>query len=340
MAKKVTIRDVAEAAGLSVTTVSLILNGKGARFAADTQARVRHCAKALDYHPDYFARGLVGQRGNSLGIVVPDILNPFFATFVQQVSEVAIPQGYFPQVFSVNGFHENVGHFIEQFAGGTQRGLILAAPGASSEIVDKLTQSDNLPLVFTDQAEVSTGGDMVLIDEAIAGQAIAEHLLKLGHRRIALVVPQTLSLNLVKRFSGFQTAFAAYGVPLPDDLIFRERFGPDGGEAAATKIVATDATAVIAINDDMAVGVYRGLMAQGKRIPADYSVVGFDDIPLASYLTPQLTTVHQPIHALAEKAVSRIIDRLAHPSLPLEVTHLATRLVVRGSTTAIIPGNR
>lgn len=102
-----------------------------------------------------FAQGLVGQRRNSIGIVIPDILNQFFANFVQSIEQEAIPQGYFPQVFSVNGFHENIDYFIEQFSGGTQKGLILAAPGASQEIVDKVQTSTNVPMVFTDQAEVT-----------------------------------------------------------------------------------------------------------------------------------------------------------------------------------------
>lgn len=332
MTKKATIREVAELAGLSVTTVSLVLNGKGQRFADETRSKVRAASKRLGYHPDYFARGLVGQRGSSIGVVVPDILNPFFATFVQQISEVAIPEGYFPQIFSVNGFHENVDNFIEQFAGGTQRGLILAAPDASEEIVSNLTQVGSLPVVLIDQAEMSSDSDRIVIDETDAGESIAKHLIELGHQRIAMVIPEKLPVNLKRRLSGFQKAFNNAGIPFPEDLIYRRSFGPEGGLEAVSAVLKSNATAIIAVNDDMAVGVYRGLSAAGKKIPEDYSVVGFDDIPLAQYLTPQLTTVRQPMQQLAETAISCIIDRFDHPDRPSQIFRLKTHLVVRDST--------
>ncbi len=137
MKKKVSITDVAKETGLSVTTVSQILNGKGARFSEKSRKRVLAAKEALGYEPDLFARGLVGKRGNSIGVVIPDMMNPFFASFVVSVEKAAIPRGLFPQIFSINGFHENVDYFIRQFLGGTQRGLILAAPEASQEIVQK-----------------------------------------------------------------------------------------------------------------------------------------------------------------------------------------------------------
>ncbi|MCG4281660.1 LacI family DNA-binding transcriptional regulator [Lacticaseibacillus saniviri] len=332
MKKKVTIREVAERAGISVTTASLILNGKGDRFSEKTRQKVKLAQQDLGYHPDYFAQGLVGQRRNSIGIVIPDILNQFFANFVQSIEQEAIPQGYFPQVFSVNGFHENIDYFIEQFSGGTQKGLILAAPGASQEIVDKVQTSTNVPMVFTDQAEVTKNGDVVLINEAEAGEIIASHLLALGHRRIAIVLPNDMAVNLFKRFSGYQAAFAKYNIPLPEELIFRTSFDPEGGRDVIQKIVQTDATAIIAINDDMAVGVYRGLQAQGKKIPDDYSVVGFDDIPLADFLTPPLTTMAQPINELGKMTVDMVLQRINEPKKAYKTVRLKAKLTVREST--------
>lgn len=335
MKNRPTIRDVAQLAGISVTTVSQILNHKGDRFSAATRAKVKQAQQQLGYQADFYARGLVGARENSLGVVIPDIMNPFFASLVVSVEQAAIPKGYYPEVFSVNGFHENIDHFIDQFASGTQKGLVLAAPGASQEIVDAVAAHHSLPMVFTDQADVDGYGDRVMIAEVQAGDMIAEHLLALGHRRIAIVLPPHLTGNLVKRFTGYEQAFHRHHLQVDRDLLFHSAFSPAGGLAAAMRIMRTDATAIIAINDDVAVGIYRGLLASGKKIPEDYSVVGFDDISLAQYLTPPLTTITQPIQAIGEAIVTQILARLKEPARASQQVVLKTKLTVRDSTRAL-----
>ncbi|WP_407893366.1 LacI family DNA-binding transcriptional regulator [Lacticaseibacillus sp. N501-2] len=333
MDKRPTIRDVAKLASVSVTAVSQILNGKGERFSQETRTKVVQARDQLGYQADYYARGLVGQRGNSLGIVIPDIMNPFFASLVVAVQSAAIPQGYYPEVFSVNGFSENIDHFIDQFGAGSQKGLILAAPGASHQIVEALAVHEKLPMVFTDQAEALGRGDTVGIDEVAAGNMIATHLLEQGHRRIAIVLPPHLTGNLVKRFTGYQEAFSNHSVLLDPELVFHCEFSPAGGLMAAEKIVDTDATAVIAVNDDVAMGVYRGLLANNKRIPEDYSVVGFDDISMAQFLTPSLTTIAQPVEAIGEEIVNLMLQRMREPERPYQEIQLPVRMVFRESTT-------
>lgn len=333
---KTTIRDVANKAGISVTTVSLILNGKGKRFSDMTKKRVHEAQKELDYYPDYYARGMVGQRTNSLGVVIPNIMNPFFESFALSIEQSAIPKGYFPQIFSVNGFKENIDFFIEQFASGTQKGLILSAPGASKEIVDKLSVHNNIPMVLTDQADLNTDDDRVLIDEESAGREIARYLLSLGHRRIAIIIPYKLTMNLVKRFTGYKEAFKEYGLTISDDLVFRTGFGPEGGVEATRKIIKSDATAIIAINDDIAIGVYKGLNLLGKVVPDDYSIVGFDDINMNKYLIPGLTTISQPIDQLGEKAVELLINRIVYPNCDKKIVTLKTKLKIGGSTKKLI----
>ncbi|WP_246005688.1 LacI family DNA-binding transcriptional regulator [Companilactobacillus insicii] len=329
--RSTTIKDVAKYVGISVTAVSQILNGKGERFSKETIRKVQEAQRVLNYHPNFYARGLVGRRSNSIGIVIPNIMNPFFASLVLSVENAAIPRGIFPQVFSVNGFHENIDYFIEQFISGTQKGLILAAPGASQEIVDKLA-SNNLPMVLTDQADLSGKYDMVLINELKAGEMIAGHLLELGHTRIAIVLPFGLTLNLKHRFDGYKLAFKKYDVEIPFDLIFQCGFDPSGGVDAVKKIIETDATAIIAINDDVAIGVYRGLALHKKKIPEDYSVVGFDNISLTEYLTPGLTTIEQPIEDIGEQAVQMLANKMDDSNMKPQFMILDVRLIVRDST--------
>lgn len=328
--QKSTIRDVADKAGISVTTVSLILNGKGSRFSKETQERVRRIQAELNYYPDYYARGLVGVRNNSLGIVIPNILNPFFAKFAMSIEQAAIPKGYFPQIFSVNGFHENIDYFIEQFMSGTQKGLILSAPGASKEIINKLSSQDKIPIVLTDQAGLDTSGDCVLIDEKQAGKTIASYLLSLGHKNIAIVIPEKITINLQRRISGYYEAYEEYGLKFDKNLLFRVSFNPEGGMCAARKVIKTNATAIIAINDDVALGVYRGLSLLNKKIPEDYSIVGFDGVN--EYMNPSITTMQQPIEEIGNSIVDLMINRIAHPNDPKEKILLNTELKVGEST--------
>lgn len=335
MKKKISITDVAKETGLSVTTVSQILNGKGERFSEKSRKRVLAAKKALGYEPDFFARGLVGKRGNSIGVVIPDIMNPFFASFVVSVEKAAIPQGLFPQIFSINGFHENVDYFIRQFLGGTQRGLILAAPEASQEIVQKVEDQLHLPMVFMDQATTLTSGDSIRIDDFHAGFLVADHLIKRGHRRIALVLPEPLTFNLRDRLAGYQHAFDSHNVALYPQLIFRATFDPEGGRQAVDQIVKTDATAIIAINDDVASGVYRGLYEHHKRIPEDYAVVGFDDVSQARFMTPGLTTIAQPIDELGQRAIDMLLAQMAGDHQDRNVIELPVKLIERGSTKRI-----
>lgn len=335
MKKKISITDVAKETGLSVTTVSQILNGKGERFSEKSRKRVLAAKKALGYEPDFFARGLVGKRGNSIGVVIPDIMNPFFASFVVSVEKAAIPQGLFPQIFSINGFHENVDYFIRQFLGGTQRGLILAAPEASQEIVQKVEDQLHLPMVFMDQATTLTSGDSIRIDDFHAGFLVADHLIKRGHRRIALVLPEPLTFNLRDRLAGYQHALDSHNVALDPQLIFRATFDPEGGRQAVDQIVKTDATAIIAINDDVASGVYRGLYEHHKRIPEDYAVVGFDDVSQARFMTPGLTTIAQPIDELGQRAIDMLLAQMAGDHQDRNVIELPVKLIERGSTKRI-----
>ena len=335
MKKKISITDVAKETGLSVTTVSQILNGKGERFSEKSRKRVLAAKKALGYEPDFFARGLVGKRGNSIGVVIPDIMNPFFASFVVSVEKAAIPQGLFPQIFSINGFHENVDYFIRQFLGGTQRGLILAAPEASQEIVQKVEDQLHLPMVFMDQATTLTSGDSIRIDDFHAGFLVADHLIKRGHRRIALVLPEPLTFNMRDSLAGYQHALDSHNVALDPQLIFRATFDPEGGRQAVDQIVKTDATAIIAINDDVASGVYRGLYEHHKRIPEDYAVVGFDDVSQARFMTPGLTTIAQPIDELGQRAIDMLLAQMAGDHQDRNVIELPVKLIERGSTKRI-----
>ena len=335
MKKKISITDVAKETGLSVTTVSQILNGKGERFSEKSRKRVLAAKKALGYEPDFFARGLVGKRGNSIGVVIPDIMNPFFASFVVSVEKAAIPQGLFPQIFSINGFHENVDYFIRQFLGGTQRGLILAAPEASQEIVQKVEDQLHLPMVFMDQATTLISGDSIRIDDFHAGFLVADHLIKRGHRRIALVLPEPLTFNLRDRLAGYQHAFDSHNVALDPQLIFRATFDPEGGRQAVDQIVKTDATAIIAINDAVASGVYSGLYEHHERVPEACAVVGFDDVSQARFMTPGLTTIAQPIDELGQRAIDMLLAQMAGDHQDRNVIELPVKLIERGSTKRI-----
>ncbi|MFT8412494.1 MAG: LacI family DNA-binding transcriptional regulator [Schleiferilactobacillus perolens] len=332
MKKTVSIRDVAALAGTSVTTVSLILNGKGERFSSDTTSRVLASQKKLGYYADFFARGLVGQESHSLGIIVPQMTNPFFAELADGIAETAKEAGYFVQVFDVSHYTDRLDFLMTQFVSGTQRGLVLAAPKVSKDILQQIAKANDIPYVLTDQADGDLPGLRVSIDEQAGGHLAIEHLLSLGHRHLAIVLPANLPFNLVKRFTSYCDALTAAGIDRDQVDIIRTPLSRSGGYKAATQIVQNSrVTGVVAINDDVAIGIMKGLADLGKGVPTDYSVIGYDDTDFASYVTPRLTTIHQPVNAIGRASAQALIAQIDRRQ-PTSPAALPVSLVVRHST--------
>lgn len=326
---RVTIRDVAEHARVSVATVSKVINQRYG-VAADTAAHVQAVISELGYEASLVAQSLRSHHTNVIGILVAD-LEPFGTELLKGAADAIRGSGFELVVYSASGRVGDMAgwerRYLSRLGGTLVDGAVLVTPtvvdvqyGAPVVAVDPHTGSSDFPTVDADN---------------LRGARLAtEHLLRLGHRRIALLAGREDLQSAKLREQGYREAMAASGIPFADSLV---RVG--GYDAAVSRLAARELltvpdrpTAVFAANDVTAIVTIEVALALGLRVPEDLSVVGFDNIPESALCTPQLTTVNQPIRTMGEHAVE-LLTRLIRAQ-SVEHTHLTltTELIVRGST--------
>ncbi|WP_125704489.1 ribose utilization transcriptional repressor RbsR [Lacticaseibacillus daqingensis] len=318
--KKVTIREVAQASGVSIATVSQILNGKTKRFTPQTITRVRAARDQLGYEPDYFAQRMITKDSKTIGVIVPDITNPFFGQLLRGIEAVLFRANYITMLCDGADDRLKERDYLDELTRRGVDGFIISSAAVASETL----REKQRPFIVLDQKMASGTADAVLTDDRQGGRLAAEHLAALGHQRVAMVLPAAPTANIARRLAGFQTVF-------PDALQIDGELSKQGGRAAAKALVQTDATAVFAANDEIAFGLYLGLAELGKRVPEDYSVIGYDDTEMAEYVTPQLTTIAQPITALGATTAEMLLARIAQPDKVWEERLLGVELVKRFS---------
>ncbi|WP_204121491.1 MULTISPECIES: ribose utilization transcriptional repressor RbsR [Levilactobacillus] len=331
MTRKVTIRDLAEAAGVSVTTVSQILNGKGERFSLDTRRRVHQLQEEMGYVPDFNARNLIMKSAQTIGVLVPNLGNPFFSMFVRGVQETSRERHFIPLIFGANHDEKLESYYLEELIKRAVDGLIIASASITAEAIDNILKKNGIPYLLIDQ----NGGpsvDRVRINDEQGGQLAADHLLALGHEKIAVVMPDDPTQNLQIRLAGFKRRLAEHHVDLPENAIVHSAMTKLGGYQATAAVLAQHPTAVFAINDETALGLMRGLHEQGLSVPNDISVLGYDDIDLDEYVVPKLTTIHQPVVTMGQQATGLLINRIKDQRQAAQLVDLPVDLREREST--------
>lgn len=333
MSKKVTIRDIARLAGVSVTTVSQILNGKGERFSKKTQDKIFMLRDEYGYVPDFNARSLILRRSSSMiGVLVPNISSPFFGTFVEGVQQVAQHERMIPLIFSANRNAELEQNYLSQMLERSIDGLIIASATMTTDTIDKIIGARDVPYILFDQ-NYAQEGTRVLTDDYHGGELAAQHLADLGHRKIALLEPRELSENFTQRLTGFKDRLAKNNIKLDmaHDVV-RTPLSRQGGYDAAEAVIQTGATAAFAGNDDMAIGLMRGLSERGIKVPDQVSVIGYDNIYLDEYVSPQLTTISQPITDLGIGAAKMLLNKIHSDQTQEQIQRFPVELIQRQST--------
>ena len=305
--RRVTVRDVAARAGVSQPTVSLVLGGHPrARVATETRERIMAAAAELGYRPNVIARGLARRRSYAIGLLVPDLRNPFYAEIVSGAERVAAQEGYAVLLCDASevGPHRHLETLRERLVDG----IILDAVGAS-ELGEAALEGLNV--VFID--EPSSRVPFVASDATGAGRIAAQHLAALGHRRVGYMGPAADVYAFRMRERGFVQAMRAVGATFESDRVRRAPATVAGGMAAMRAMLALPKrpTAVFCANDLMAVGALKACAAAGVQVPRDLSVVGCDDIELATLVTPELTTIAIPARELGARAARTLIRLLA-----------------------------
>ncbi|HEY7589910.1 MAG TPA: LacI family DNA-binding transcriptional regulator [Candidatus Limnocylindrales bacterium] len=339
-ARRPRIADVAREAGVSKTAVSFAFNSPD-RLAPETASRIREVAEALGYRPHPVARMLTQRQTLTVGVLTPQALavifsNPFFGAFSEGVALAAEEFGY--GLHFISPLHGSLARAIGR---ATVDGVVAVGLSDDHPEVGQIRLA-GLPIVLVDSSAMPDHPSIEVDDEGGA-KAAAEHLLGLGHREFLVigVEPPRPATRLDpegvvgRRLRGYRAALAAADLELPDDRVLVGPASVEGGAAAFNR--AWDGglrpTAVLAMSDAMAIGAMRAIREHHLRVPADVSVVGFDDIDLATHTDPPLTTVHQPIRRKGEEAV-RLLLSIVERREPAKPEHrrLETRLIVRGST--------
>ncbi|WP_055523721.1 LacI family DNA-binding transcriptional regulator [Streptomyces graminilatus] len=328
----VTIADVAARAGVSKTTVSRVLNDKG-EINATTVLKVREAISELGYVPSAGAVGLARGSTRVIGMLVPEMSWPWTGTVVQAVVDTLEREGFGMRLLTCNRGEASLRRLGAQVAAKSFDGLLVIEPEGTLGYIQELYES-GLPVVLIDDRGHRPGFPYVETTNREGGAQAARHLLDIGRRR-PLVVTGPESYGCTReRLAGFVDAFAEAGITLDERTVTSGGFQFEGGRAAVRRALAdgTAFDAVFAHNDASAAGVLVGLREAGLEIPRDVAVVGFDDVELASYTYPALTTIRQPMREMGESAVRLLLERVRSSPQVSTSCSLATSLVIRGST--------
>lgn len=321
----VTIRDVARRAHVSVATVSRALTSPEL-VRPETRSRVLAAATELGYQPNRAARGLITGKTGNIGIVVPDLDNPFFTGVLKAVQARAMQADY--AVFVADSDEDPVAEAKLVHAMAKQvDGVVLCAPGLEDSQVYEVAGATSLVLLN----RRLPGVPAALMDSAGGMHAVIDHLVALGHHRIAYLNGPRTSWSNQERRRGLMKAVAQRKVDLVDLGPFAPRY--EGGLQAADLAVAADTTAIVAYNDIMALGVLARLRDRGISVPGDVSVTGFDDLTYAALCSPALTTVAMPVAQAGRTAVNLLLDWLDSDNTEVPQIVAETQLIVRGTTT-------
>ncbi len=327
-----TIKDVARQAGVSIATVSRILNGSAGVSPALTE-RVQQAVDALGYQPNAVARALKVKESHSIGLIIPDIENPFFPALVRGVEDMARSHDYAVILCNSDGVGSEEERYIRLLHGKQVDGVIFTG-GANSDSSMELLSSLPIPTVSLDRQSKRVHMSSVVVDNVYGAALAVRHLVELGGRRIAFIGGSPQLSVAAERFKGYGQVLAEYGLPLDEGLILHGDFTYDSGYQNAWLLLEKERKfdAVFAANDMIAIGVIECLAARGIRVPQDVRVAGYDDIRLAGWYKPALTTVRQPVYEMGQEAVRLLLHLLGSPTQDMVEKRFRPELIVRQST--------
>jgi DNA-binding LacI/PurR family transcriptional regulator len=330
LARRATIREVADAAGVSRSTASRALTGHG-YVAPDVRDRVREVARSLGYVPDVTARHLRQQASRSIGVLVSDLSNPFYAGLAAGISQQARKRQYTMMLADDGGSPKVEAEAAETFVALRVAGVIVTP--VSADISTYLARH-RIPVVEVDRQFAPGACDAVVVDNESAARTVTAKLLALGHRRIALVIDEMHWTTGRNRLAGYRAAFADAGVRLDESLVVSAGWDVDAARIEMHKLLSKPRppTAVFAANNVLAEAVWRAAMELNLPIPGRLSLVAFDDVSWMSLVRPGVTAVAQDPVALGEAAISQLTERIQAPLAPVRTVLLAASVITRGST--------
>ncbi|HEY0049361.1 MAG TPA: LacI family DNA-binding transcriptional regulator [Pyrinomonadaceae bacterium] len=327
------IKEVAREAGVSTATVSHVINNT--RYVSDeVRARVLQAIEQCRYYPNAHARSLASGRSRIIGLVISDIVNPFFPELVKAIEAAAFEHGYDIMLSNTNYDTERTSHYVRRFIERKIAGVAVMTSEMDKKLVDELAHRE-VPVVFLDVGEPGLHMNNLRVDYDEGIEQAILHLVALGHRRIAFIGGNTNLRSSRRRLEAFRKTIQQLFPDAPE-LVFYGNFKIEGGQRAANEILATQGanlpTAVVCANDLMAIGAVSEFEAAGLNVPRDVSVVGFDNIAFAALTKPALTTVNLPLGELGRRAIEVLIRSVEDSEQQGIEIRIPTNLVVRQST--------
>jgi DNA-binding LacI/PurR family transcriptional regulator len=320
---------VAKYAGVSEATVSRVLNGKP----GVAQVTRESVLTALDVFGFVRPQQLRREGGRLIGLVLPDLQNPIFPAFAEVIGVSLIQRGLVPVLCTRTSDSVSEANYIEMLLAQRVGGIIFVGSSyadAGAEQGRQLT-ARKLPIVLVNAADENLGVPRVSVDDAGAARQAFEHLAGLGHRNIGLILGPTGHLPSVRKLAGFVEFCQARGVPAETGLVDHTAFTVEGGRGAANRLIAAGATALVCASDALALGAIRAARRLGHDVPRDISVIGFDDSMFMAVTDPPLTTLRQPVRAIAAAAVTSLMSQLNGAVVNRNEVSFEAELVVRGT---------
>ncbi|WP_371742074.1 MULTISPECIES: ribose operon transcriptional repressor RbsR [Pantoea] len=327
-----TMKDVARLAGVSTSTVSHVINNN--RFVSEqVRDRVEQAIRELNYAPSALARSLKIKQTRTIGMLLTASSNPFYSEVVRGVENSCYERGYSLILCNTEGDEERMNRSLETLMQKRVDGLLLMCTETHLPSADILNRYPSVPMVMMDWAPFEGRGDIIQDNALLGGELATQYLIDRGYTRIACIAGPLDKTPARLRLDGFHQAMAASGLAVPPGYVVDGDFEFQGGFNAMNQLLALDPPpqAVFTSNDAMAVGVYHALYQAGLRVPQDMAVMGYDNIELARYLTPPLSTIHQPKDELGELAIDTLIHRMSDPDASQQTLVLTPELVERGS---------
>ncbi len=334
--KRTTINDIAKVTGYSVTTISLVLNNKAFKIPESTKKIINAAVQELDYRPNQIAVGLVKRRTNTIGLIISDISNLFFATLAKGAEDASRESGFNMILCNTEDDSRRDFDYINILADKGVDGVIY---GMSADMdfqkgkeCCELLEQFNLPFVLVDRYFDDLRHPSVVADNVMGGYLATTHLIELGHKRIACVTGPSQLSDSNARLDGYRKALSDAGISYDRDLIYVGEYSRESGIRAMDWLMGKDFSAIFAFNDMTAYGVYYQASKQGLSIPDNFSLVGYDDILFSEIMEVPLTTVRQPVYEMGMEA-ARLLCRLLDGEEPVEMyRRYSPTLIVRKST--------
>lgn len=333
----ITIKDIARKADVSITTVSRVLNNKSKGVGEETRKKILKIVEEENYIPNAVAKGLVTKKTNIIGLVIPDITNPYYPEIAKGVEDTAAEYGYNVLLCGTNNLVENEHKYIRILKEHYVAGIIYnSAQYVSEETFNKLERTE-MPYVFIENTPLKDKNMRVYTDGEVGMEKLVDHLIEMGHKHIAFLSGPADNYTTKARMTGYKKALKKHGIEVDEELIkYGESTRASGYEMTKALIKEKKKfSAVACFNDLMAVGALQKFHEKGISVPVDISLTGYDNVYVTKITTPKITTVEQPAYDMGCEAARILIDHIENDTKPTKAVSFEPKLKIRESVKKI-----